>query len=258
MMIVLIIFLVFFYFLINKLLTNDYGCPSNIYMYFWVMSILISLIYFPLNMPNSYYSYIYILFTGIIFTISNKFGEELAFKIKKVNSKQKSFEIHICKIGWKIVLITTFLAMFRSIYELISYGTSVRALFDFNELLDVNAMMAQNRYNGNNSSNILLKILMPFVYFAPLAGGYVYNFALNNIHKFLSIITILPILVSALITNAKAGLIASIALWISGFFASSLQTQQKILKKLNFKVIINIIIFIFIFSFTNQLSNVYI
>ena len=114
--------------------------------------------------------------------------------------------------------------------------------------------MAIQRYSGGNINNPIMQILLTFVYAAPLCGGYAFVYSENKLHKIISILTFIPSLMSLLITNTKAVLIASVFLWASSFLVGYLDKYKKLPKIseiVNIKTII-ILAGIFLILYTSM------
>lgn len=105
-----------------------------------------------------------------------------------------------------------------------THKISVGSLSSFQSLLDINAQAAEDRYSGaRESTSVFTHVLLIAVYMGSACGGYAFNFATNKRQKLVSVLTLLPIVATMLLENAKAGFIASVFLWFGGWCISCLR-----------------------------------
>lgn len=142
--------------------------------------------------------------------------------------------IYNAKISKFMVVLISCIAVLYPIYSVIKNGTDIQSLFSFQELVSYNAEVAKNRYIGESSSGgIISSILLVFLYAAPMIGGT--HFGLFKKPK-ISFITLVPSGLTVVLTNTKAGMIAAVAVFFSGWIIGQIIHYGQ--PKVNFKTFI--------------------
>lgn len=138
----------------------------------------------------------------------------------------------------------------KDLYDFTLNGIDYQSLFDFDTLVNVNKEAAYERYFGAGlQTNFITQILGMIVYALPLCGGYCYNYSVSKRNRILCIITFIPITISVLTFNTKAGFIGSVFLWITGYILSYLYINGKA-PKINLKsVLAGLLLFVFFLIF---------
>ncbi len=84
-------------------------------------------------------------------------------------------------------------------------------------LLEVGTEIAERRYSGGSNGSTMVQLLASLTYSAALCGGSFYLMFDTRKDRMLCVGTMLPISLLMILTNAKAGFIASIMLWLIGY-----------------------------------------
>lgn len=237
--------------IITKMTTKNWANPAVIMNTYWSIFIITSFFAFTGKYNWSYYGILWIVFACFFFTAGTLIGRgyKKKDKGKKINGSNGVVETELSSISWTFVIASIVIGSFRFIFEVIKNGFSLGMFLNLNNLVSMNTTMAQQRYLGGGSSyGILMQIMLPFVYVAPLLGGYAYIFANNKRLKIITIMTFLPILGIVLFTNGKAGLIASVFLWASGFIVANFKKYGRPPKIKIKKILVLIIFMIGLFS----------
>lgn len=125
---------------------------------------------------------------------------------------------------WFWLYVILGVGVLHVVMYLITKNISLSSLTSFEKLIVINEAAAWERYYGSGSSTTMLnQILLTGVYAGNACGGYVFNFAKNKRQKALALLVLLPIVATMLLENTKAGFIASVFLWFSGWCVSRLR-----------------------------------
>lgn len=116
-------------------------------------------------------------------------------------------EFHISKTAWSMLYILVFLAFAKWAYELKINGFHLAEINNINALASMNHELAVARYAGDSQGNTVLQLLNVATYAAPACGGFSLNFAIHSTQRWISLISLIPILFVTLTNNTKAGLI---------------------------------------------------
>lgn len=230
---IVIVFSIFLIIFVRKY-TEPYS-PANIFTLFWTVQILIMVIGLS--------HYLYFSYTGIIYILCCILCFDLGYLIiprKIIRSTHiSSYEnIYFNKqTALKIYYVVLGIAIFRSLYGVISKGYSLSNLVDITSFMEMSHQNSVDRYSGEDEGGGVFGKLLGVVFMAcPYIGGFLY---LNlKSKKYLSYLAIFPSVLAALSQGAKMGLITSIILWLIGLIISS--------QLFNIKIRISIKNFIFL------------
>ena len=171
----------------------------------------------------------------------------IAFAGGYLFSKQRKYEQiynHIDLKKLKIILACSImLGISNFVTQLLFYDFSLKDLFSLSTLLAINNAIAVERYTNNTSPGILSQVLLPFIYFSPLLGGYLYPLVSNKKDKVLSFLSLIPCFLVLLILNTKIVFISSFILWLSSYFVSFYKKNRRYIHINKFSILKNSIIF---------------
>lgn len=126
------------------------------------------------------------------------------------------------------VICCVALGVFREIFTLYMNGYSLLNFLSLEKFLEMNQGIANQRYHGDGGySSTFMQLLLCFEYAAPFCGGWVLPLAKKKRDYILSFASLLPIALGLLITNGKAGVIASVMLWATGLIISATRKNRK-------------------------------
>ncbi len=200
--------------------------------------------------PWNYFGVLWMIASCLLFAIGQKIGAGAALSGREryLINRQSGYEmvsIERSGIGtcyYVICLLGILLGFLRPILMIWSYGFRVIDMLHIENLLNINTIAANARYNENvvGSTSILQAILTVVVYFLAIYGGYLFSFGRGWIKKLICLCALLPILCSSLIDNTKSGLLFSCVMWGIGWVIAqkTLHPGQSIL---NVKSIIIIV-----------------
>ena len=157
-----------------------------------------------------------------------------------VNKKESVcfYDTHRARV---LLIFYIILGIIHALILIRNYGFSIRSFTSIGSLFAINNEIAVLRYSGREiASNGIQKFLLAVVYVTPLAGGYHYVFAKKKTDYILCFLSFLPELLSLFSTNGKAGFIACIILWLTGYFVAAFHIKKEISFSLRTIVIIMI------------------
>jgi len=219
--------------------------PVYIFCLFWWLQF--SVCYFLFRETSwSIATAFYIMFCGIAaqigFWVSNsKQGIEHGWILSNRNMSEDC--IYNIKKARILIMIYISLGLVYAIISLRRYGFSINAFMNVDSLFSMNNEIATSRYTGSSSTgSMVLQLLLTFVYFAPLAGGYHHVFSFEKKDKILSILVFIPEMFVLFSANMKSGFIGCIVFWISGYLVAKFRMNAKIC--FSFKQIITVVLVI--------------
>lgn len=234
---------------LNNRISKAYLTPTKIFVYIWGGQIVLCMIIFGNTVTWKYYGLIWLgisfFICAIISVVTGK-KKSSSNMIEKNLLMMKEHTIN-SKLSNKILILFISLGLLYSILLIRRNGFSLGSLFNFNALLEMNNTIAVQRYSGNSTTGILNKLLLIFVYAAPMCGGYALVFAKDKFGKYLSIATMLPELLILFTENTKAPFVGCMIFFISSWLVGNMVRYGKI-KKFNIRTII-IFIGVLIVSF---------
>ena len=204
--IIFIIVLIFFIRIFNIKLLE----PAGIYTFLWIFFIIGSLLFLKSEYVFLYYGINWILITCFMsIIIAAIFKSRLS--INNVITSTR----HYVAIPWKLLALFIVLGLCSVGYTMIKMGANLSIFSDFTSLQTTAHMSAVNRYSETNESVSFIG-------------------------------SILPSLLSMVLTSAKLSLIALVLLFFIGFYISYIYKNGKI-PNLKFRTVLAILFLICVF-----------
>jgi oligosaccharide repeat unit polymerase len=226
--IVLIVLMMLF---IGRICSKHWVNPAFVMILYWSVYIIAALWFFRGDFNWTYLGLLWILAACIFFAFGNALGSALgrrAFLTKIKINNNPHIEKNFSNLSWKFILLCIIIGLFRTSMEVVLNGFSFRMFLDLESLIEMNTAMAYQRYYGGGATyGSILQILLIFVYAGPLCGGYAFVYSKKQSERLLCFATFIPIISNLLFTNTKAGVIASVFLWISSFIVGYIEKNKK-------------------------------
>ena len=227
------LFLIFIFLvllILSVIIHSDYLNPFKLFVISWSVQVVMCLLLFGNSVYWSYGGLEYIFAISLIFfLLSFKYKS----KFKKFVVKKQEFLVNRKKKNVALIILI-FFGIVYSITLIQNYGLSLKNFTSLDLLLQMNNYMAIQRYTGNVSTSLLNRVLLIFVYAAPMCGGYSYIYSKKRIDKVISLLTLLPVLFILLIENTKAPVIACVIFFLIAMFTAYLVKNEAV-PKINFK-----------------------
>lgn len=196
--------------------------PAGIYSVVWILFILGSIFSLENKYEFEYLGVIWILMTCYIFIIVSK----IVCSTEKI---VPATTVRYPVIPWKILLFIIGLAMCSIVYMMLTTGVSFSVFSDFSSLQNTAHMSAVDRYSSNGEGGSLVsQILGSFIYIAPICAGYSYIYAEEKKEKIICFSSVIPAVLSMLLTSAKLSLITFVILFFIGYYVSTIYTKKRI------------------------------
>lgn len=218
----------------NSFLSKGYLSPIKVFVYFWGIQIILCLILFGDTVIWNYTGLIWIM---VLLMACNFISVITVRKIARgyvVNGKSKTNKFQPFQIKYKIsnifLVLLILVGLLYAALLIQKYGFSIRNLFNLGTLLEMNNSIAVQRYTGESEIGFVNKLLLVFVYAAPMCGGYALVFAQDTKSRLLSVLTFLPELVVLLTENTKAPMIGCVIFFVSGWLVANLAKYGQIRK----------------------------
>lgn len=222
MIYLVILFILIIFFMSVSLFKMNLSSPPVIYLLIWGTFIIYS--YFMLK-ENYYFS-----FYGIFWILTSSLFLSLGYSIK-TNIKKSEMNKRVPNISWNLLILFICLSLFGFVLNAVKYGISFNIFSDFNRLQTTSNMIATQRYSGSGiSTTVFEQVLNSFTYVLPLCAGYSYLYADTLKKKFIVFLTILPSILSMLITSAKLVVVAYVILFFISYYTSFIFLKKKFLK----------------------------
>lgn len=219
-----ILFLVGILFLIVaiKILKQDFLSPAVINIYWNILFFIGAVIIFDINGKWKYSGLWWLLASCLAFLVGQDIGEKIRVRTGKVQIKRwKGY------ISYGLIFLIM-LGICNSLLYLNAYGYSIKTLFNIKALLNLNTIIAYDRYIGHEVNLPSISVIFSMaIYLGAIIGGYIFQFTTKRNIKILSIASIFPILLLAIITNGKVGVVACSFLWITGWILWRLENSKE-------------------------------
>lgn len=191
----------------------------------WMMFIAASLILFR-DYPWHYLGLIWICIACTAYTTGYVLMKQYLRNKKYPRKEEKTPERHLTATGKRrakaILMIVLVLAFTYVFLRLQTYGVSIVDISNVEDLAETNNAIAVARYTNGSSSSIILQAFLPFVYLAPLLGGFLISYLRASKEKLLCFVSLLPIILMFSFTNEKAAALQGVVLVVSGFIVGYL------------------------------------
>ena len=162
-------------------------------------------------------------------------GQKISFSFVKsaplpaipdADSNDTAPTIRYKKTPWILLVLIIFIAFAGIMLSLLQRGISLSSLLDISQLGQINHNAAVDRYEGNSTPSLVSQLFVIFYYFAPLCGGYMFNFFDGKLSKVITLLSLCPALLSMAFFNGKSTFIAACMLWGSAFLVSLIKTKR--------------------------------
>lgn len=196
-------------------LCTEKNDPARYFCYIWILQIVIGEIFLSKYYYFTGIAFIYISSVCIVLT-SSSFVTRLL--LPNIAASKLNYEIRE-KRAITIIYMLTAIASLNPILAMLSNGFSIMNFFSLSTLLELNNSMAKLGYSGDMVSSKFTQVLLILVYLSPLYGGYIYAI-INQENRKKCFIVFLPSFLILISQSTKSAIIASIFLWISGYFTA--------------------------------------
>lgn len=214
--------------------------PATIFVAMWCALVFVSVLIWKPNYSWNYKGIYWILGACFVCEVGAILGNKL--RLNNANGTGKDV---FNGASWKVLLLFIVLAFMKNLVDLHNYGFSVLDIFRPSSWSGIRVVMTDERYSGSGGIVSLSgQLLTCFMYLVPLYAGFCLNYAKKKRHYIACAVCFIPILMSMILTSAKAGFIASAMLFAIGFLSSNLYKNKKDLK-LNLKNITLVLILLF-------------
>lgn len=246
LLVVLCIFNIFLGKLIKKGLFN----PAMIYTVLWSFFIIFPCLLWR-DIKWNYGGLLWIAFSctsmvvgqGIAISIFNRHHKYSSHDYEKSEGTKEYVNIDILRYVVGVLIIACLL---RIAYSVISKGFSLSVFYNLSQLLSINNYSAYNRYNTEESVGTINQIFLIIQYSLPIFGGYLIQYSSHKKEKIFSILTLLPVTLGLLVSNAKAGFIAAVFNFATSYIISYYLVNGKY-KKISSKTLLITILAITVF-----------
>lgn len=211
---------------LSRRLVGSWTCPVVIFVGIWTLSIAGAFVCFP-DARWSYLGVIWImlcLLATLVGFLGGRGSAEKATCYRRCREPYCGFSRR--QVG--VLCLSIAIGMSYVAVQLGSHGFSLGSLVNVDSLLEMNPEMAVARYSGSSAQSAIMQILACVMYASAALGGFFYVSANKEKEKLLCVATLLPISCLMVATNAKAGFIGSVFLWISGYLARYLALHKRL------------------------------
>ena len=191
---------------------------EGIFTTIWLLTILGSIIFLSAKYQFYYKGIYWILVVIFVFCLGSKIGEYISYKrvIVVMSENQRNTPC----IPWKLNIIFILCSLFSVLYLMSAKGISINIFTNLERLQSISHSISVTRYAGEETTTLIGQILNSFNYVTPICCGYSLNFANNKSHKIICYSSIIPLILSLLLTSAKLGLISFVILYFVGYYIS--------------------------------------
>jgi oligosaccharide repeat unit polymerase len=253
----MIILLLFIYFLITLFIfyqIKDIFHPILLNSIYWFLFVSIAVLYYQ-NYSWNNMTIIFFISLSLVQLFSFYLSKRISKGFRKdlINPIRKKLQPPILsRLQLGLYLGIILLGSLKTIIQFFQFGYT----FSDINLLSILSISSQNsidRYDGIQESFLFI-VLNIFIYASSLISGFIFHYKIYRFKLLVVSLGFLPIFLSFVFTNGKAGFIATLFLWFSGFITSNYYFNKKPVPiKFRFVVFILIAFILFfvvlIFSF---------
>lgn len=227
------LFLILFFsiFILISVKRREIFEPAKLFTIIWIVQIILTAFLFNNAYVFSGLNFIYMFTCIVVILIGSSIGK--SFKgLKKVESNNTEF--NICRAN-RLFYTITILAFIYPFVKISQYGFGINFFLNLNSLLEMNNVIANERYTGAEINTLFDQILLVFLYLAPLYGGYVLAYATKR--KWIYYLVLIPPLLVAITQSMKAGFISSVFMFLASR-AVSIKIYSSQFPVITFKTIV--------------------
>lgn len=203
-----------------KIFRQNWVSPAGINMIENIFFIFLGVIVFGEGLEWNYGGILWLLLSCICFLLGQATGERIRLTPEKEFTGGKNF---VSNLAFIAILMVVFVCLCRPLLLIRAYGFRPAQLLDLGQLAGFNHMIAVERYGGRLISlGVAGNILLVFSYFIALIGGYLFQYSRKRWERGCCLFTIVPITANMIVANGKAGMIAVVFLWCSGYLVAYL------------------------------------
>ncbi len=206
-LILILFFSIFILIAINK---RDFFEPAKLFTIIWIAQMILVKILFYETYEFSGFNFFYLFAAVTVVLIGSMLGQKFNFS-NRINTNN-TYELNISKAN-RLFYLILILSLIYPFVKISQYGFGVEFILNLNSLLEMNNVIANERYTGGEINTIFDQILLVFLYLAPLYGGYLQTFALKR--KWIYYLVLLPPLFVAISQSMKAGFISSVFMFLA-------------------------------------------
>lgn len=200
---------------------HDRFDPARWFILMWAGQIVLFYVIFHNMFTFTGYGLAYISMICLTFSIGTLIGQFLGNHMPEVK-QEYSFNN---KRAFFFFLTSLTLGLLNIILSIHEYDFSVKEIFSFRNLVEMNVLATDLRYSTNMQSSMFHQITLIFVYLSPLYGGYLLPLFTDK-KKIFCYISILPALMISITEAMKFPFIAGVVLWIVGIIVSSFANNK--------------------------------
>jgi oligosaccharide repeat unit polymerase len=227
-LILIIFFSAFILIAINK---RDLFEPAKLFAIIWIAQMILVKIIFNETYNFTGLNFIYLFISVVVVLIGSVLGQQHVISDKVITTN--TYELNITKAN-RLFYLILILSLIYPFVKISQYGFGVEFILNLNSLLEMNNVIANERYTGGEINTLFDQILLIFLYLAPLYGGYLQTFAQKR--KWIYYLVLLPPLFVAISQSMKAGFISSVFMFLASRIVSyRLYTGE--FPKITFKVV---------------------
>ncbi|MHA5123286.1 O-antigen polymerase [Oenococcus oeni] len=198
----------------NRKMGNSFFSPPIFFLIVVMGNILIGII--TIDYQYEYSGILYLSACSLIIFFINAPLLNILRNRHTIFNVNKKIDNRVQHRSTIFIILIFVLAMMSPLYSVIQNGFSISSLFNFQELLSYNAEVAKARYTGQiETKGFISTLFLIFMYAAPMIGGT--HLGLFKKRKSIALITLIPPIVTVLVSNTKAGMLAAVITFIAGW-----------------------------------------
>lgn len=204
-----------------RALSGTWLHPSAFFALWWCFAGILPLILAPNERvgPNAM---AWIIAASIAVSVGAAAGNH-GFKTRRLRIPPIPTEREFFTLG-STVLLSVVLGLASNIAFLIGSHVAFSDLLSIGKLVAVSNQLYVQRYGDlAPPPPVLSQALLPFVYLAPATGGILFVLRREKRWRVLALLAFLPAVGVTILQTTKAAVLFSMALWLSGYFATRLR-----------------------------------
>lgn len=217
---------------------------SSIHMIIWQIFIIMHFCVSLRQIP-SYEGILFLEVMCMLVVLGEAIGSRYSMPLAETEFLEGSIDGNIL---WILLVIFTIVGIIQQIVFVYDNGFNFFDLTHISAFLAMSNQMAVTRYSTGYAENggVLSSIISVFIYTSPLLGGFLFDFSKSKKEKFISVMSLFPLFLGTMITNAKTGLIAGVFLFVIGLLAAY-SCNKKIESFFTLKRVIAVVILLLLF-----------
>lgn len=214
---------------VGRSVIGSWLAPGVFYAGYWIVFILVPFVTLGRKVVLNPIGFSWIVFTVILGIVCNLILQKKHNEIHDAGQCSTYIYVSGNKIyaHYVVIVITAIFGCVAPLLSVQEYGFRVSSLFDVAEIGDVGNTLSVARYSLSFYESSWTKVFKQFVYISPGIAAILVAIYPSGKAKILSLLSLMPALLMAIVHTTKASIVFSIIIYLSWYLSVSIYIKRK-------------------------------